>query len=234
MCSSGIVKCHNYARGFGIFSTMPKRSKVNPQARAQRARAKAIPSMQATAELKQNEQEAQGKTVEQWQELVRFLNFRVMELKEGQSQARPMLPETKKRILEAWLEFLKFLGFPALPSARDKLLEMLKTEGHSPEDLASAGMLTGMLVAFALLMDRHLEKSEEPTPEELEKKLAAFQEIRYKARGIVKESTAKLVKTMPHDPGGHPRSLTTEQRAEICHEIAQMIEQGFLKREAFI
>jgi len=177
------------------------------------------------------EEKTKGEAGEQWEELFKFHSFRVMALK--QSQARSMQPETKKRLFDAFLELFTFLGFPSLPSARDKLLEMLNTEGHTNEELASGALLTGMLAALVLLMERYLDTSEEPTPEELEKTLTGFKELRYQMRDMFKQSTAKLVKAMPHDPGGHPRRFKKEESAQVCHEIAEMNERGFLKSEAF-
>jgi hypothetical protein len=215
---------------------MPKKKQVpptQPEIRVPAMQSEVIPPTQAETKPNSTEPKREGEAVEQWEELFRFLSFRVMALKQDQAQARPMQSETKKQMFDAFLKLFTFQGFPPLPSAREKLLEMLNTEGHTDEELAHSALLTGMLAALVLLMERNLDTYEEPTPEELEKTITGLENLRYQMRGMFKKSTAAVVKAMPRDPGGHPRRFTKEQSAQVCHEIAEMNERGILKSNAF-
>jgi hypothetical protein len=69
---------------------------------------------------------------------------------------------------------------------------------------------------------RALMEAPEISPEQLEAVLSFLQEFPYRIREMLPE----VVKTMPHEPGGRPRSLTEPGKQRACAEIALLYGQG--------
>jgi hypothetical protein len=69
---------------------------------------------------------------------------------------------------------------------------------------------------------RLLMEGPEISPEELEKLLSFLQEIAYRIREMLPE----VAKTIPHDPGGRPISLTEAKKRQACAEIASLYGRG--------
>jgi len=69
---------------------------------------------------------------------------------------------------------------------------------------------------------RALMEGPEISPEQLEGVLSFLQSVAYRIREMLPE----LVKSIPHEPGGRPRSLTEIQKKQVCTEIASWYGQG--------
>jgi hypothetical protein len=142
---------------------------------------------------------------------------------------QPMLPETKSKILGVMKESFASLGFPTLLDGAEKLAPILKDNEGLGNDLVA-----GLVSFLEGAKSKYFETAEEPAPEELEQMLAQAKAFRFQMRPILKKVTKDALIKMPHPPGGHPPSLTEEQRILVCHEIAQLHEQGKLLRVAFV
>jgi acyl-CoA reductase-like NAD-dependent aldehyde dehydrogenase len=69
---------------------------------------------------------------------------------------------------------------------------------------------------------RALIEGSDISPEQLEEVLSLLQGIAYRIREMMPE----LTKSIPHEPGGRPRSLTEIQKRQVCTEIASWYGRG--------
>ena len=126
-----------------------------------------------------------------------------------------MKKESRDRLLDTYDHAFELLG---LTSFAEGLNLVRKELEKAAQTLRMAKTRQGL--------EAHLAKDPEPSPEQLEATLRGIRLLPYQIRKILPQAAMELTKKLPHDPGGRPSAINSDETPRICEEIGKLLGQG--------
>src|SRR5262249_35005941 len=100
-------------------------------------------------------------------------------------------------------------------------------------EYASSGLAMALSWTPLAILEREMDKGDEPTPAELEEILQRIRGLRYEIKPILTEATKKILRTLAHRLGGRPRKPNSDEYPAVCQEVADLYAKRVSLQSAF-
>jgi hypothetical protein len=132
-----------------------------------------------------------------------------------------MKKESRERIIKAYENVSTMFGFSTLNSG----LAFFRSELEKTlQKLRSARNRSALEAVLA--------REQEPSTEQLEAIVKSIELFPYQVRRRLPEATKKTMKKLPHETGGRPQAVSSEEQSKVCEEIGQLFGQGVALKDA--
>lgn len=126
-----------------------------------------------------------------------------------------MKKESRERIIKAYEDAATALGFPTLNRGLGYMCAELEKTLQKLRPVRNRAALEAVLT-----------KDTEPSQDHLDATIKSIELLPRLVRRHLPEATKQIIKTLPHEPGGRPQAVSSEEHPKICQEIAGLFAQG--------
>lgn len=132
-----------------------------------------------------------------------------------------MKPESAKRIIDAYMDIFEQMSLQSFKQGFAFVVESFEERLKALKRVRTREALEAMLL-----------KEQEPDSFALDAQVEAIRLLPYTIRKRMPETMREFAQTLPHDPGGRPRSLNDKESKYVCEEIGKLIAMGVRLRDA--
>jgi uncharacterized membrane protein len=126
-----------------------------------------------------------------------------------------MKSESAKKIIDAYIDIFEQMSLRSFKQGFAFVVDSFEERLNTLKRVKTREALEAVLL-----------KEPEPDPIALDAQVDAIRLLPYTIRKMMPEALREFAQTLPHDPGGRPRSLNGKDAKYICMEIGKLIGMG--------